>query len=102
MIAEKCDESQCRKNSIPVEKKCRCVIEDKKVSVLLEDGGDNDGALDAWISEAIAAEPKAAEDVAVGKDAAIGRLVGRSVGVSLGRSVGQPAGRLAVWSLCGA
>jgi aspartyl-tRNA(Asn)/glutamyl-tRNA(Gln) amidotransferase subunit B len=46
----------------------------------------NDGVLDAWISEAIAAEPKAAEDVAVGKDAAIGRLVGHVRKASKGQA----------------
>jgi len=34
------------------------------------------GAIDSWVTEAIEAQPQAAEDVRAGKNAAIGRLVG--------------------------
>jgi len=51
----------------------------------------DDAAVESWIAEAIAANPKAAEDVRAGKIAAIGRLVGdvmkRSGGVADAASV---------------
>jgi len=34
------------------------------------------GKIDSWVKAAIEAQPKAADDVRSGKDAAIGRLVG--------------------------
>ncbi len=63
---------------------------DELFGILCEDGGDpaaiaearglvqvrDEAALDAWVEEAIAAQPQAAEDFAGGKDAAVGRLVG--------------------------
>ena len=42
--------------------------------------------LEGWIEDAIAAQPKAAEDVAAGKDAAIGRLVGHVMKISAGQA----------------
>ena len=49
------------------------------------------GAVDAWVAEAIEAQPQAADDVRSGKDAAIGRLVGevmkRSGGAADAKSV---------------
>jgi aspartyl-tRNA(Asn)/glutamyl-tRNA(Gln) amidotransferase subunit B len=46
----------------------------------------DDGAIGRWISEAIAAEPKAAADVAAGKNAAVGRLVGHVMQASKGQA----------------
>ncbi|MHC4993784.1 MAG: Asp-tRNA(Asn)/Glu-tRNA(Gln) amidotransferase subunit GatB [Planctomycetota bacterium] len=46
----------------------------------------DEGALDAWVDEAIAAEPQAAEDVRNGKAAAIGRLVGAVMKASKGQA----------------
>ncbi|MBL9031694.1 MAG: Asp-tRNA(Asn)/Glu-tRNA(Gln) amidotransferase subunit GatB [Phycisphaerae bacterium] len=45
----------------------------------------DDAALDAWCRAAIAAHPKAADDVRAGKPAAIGRLVGEAMKASAGR-----------------
>lgn len=45
----------------------------------------DDAALDEWCRTAIAAQPKAAEDVRAGKQAAIGRLVGEAMRASAGR-----------------
>ncbi|MCH2136058.1 MAG: Asp-tRNA(Asn)/Glu-tRNA(Gln) amidotransferase subunit GatB [Phycisphaerales bacterium] len=42
------------------------------------------GALDAWIDEAVAAHPQAAEDFAAGKDAAMGRIMGHVMKASGG------------------
>jgi len=42
--------------------------------------------LDAWIEEAIAAQPQAADDFASGKDAAVGRLVGQVMKSSGGQA----------------
>ncbi|MCH2140228.1 MAG: Asp-tRNA(Asn)/Glu-tRNA(Gln) amidotransferase subunit GatB [Phycisphaerales bacterium] len=42
------------------------------------------GALDDWISDAIAAQPQAAEDFAAGKDAAVGRIMGHIMKASGG------------------
>ncbi|MAB83847.1 MAG: Asp-tRNA(Asn)/Glu-tRNA(Gln) amidotransferase GatCAB subunit B [Phycisphaerae bacterium] len=44
------------------------------------------GQLDAWVDEAIAAQPQAAEDFASGKDAAVGRLVGHVMKASGGQA----------------
>ena len=44
------------------------------------------GALDAWIDDAIAAQPQAADDFAQGKDAAIGRLIGAVMKASGGQA----------------
>jgi aspartyl-tRNA(Asn)/glutamyl-tRNA(Gln) amidotransferase subunit B len=46
----------------------------------------DDSALDAWVEEAIAAQPQAAADVAAGKDAATGRLVGHVMKRSQGKA----------------
>lgn len=46
----------------------------------------DEGAMEAWIDEAIAAQPQAAEDVRGGKDAAIGRLVGAVMKASGGQA----------------
>lgn len=46
----------------------------------------DEGALDAWVDEAIAAEPQAADDVRNGKNAAIGRLVGAVMKASKGQA----------------
>ena len=42
--------------------------------------------MEAWIDEAIAAQPQAADDVRNGKDAAIGRLVGAVMKASGGQA----------------
>jgi aspartyl-tRNA(Asn)/glutamyl-tRNA(Gln) amidotransferase subunit B len=42
--------------------------------------------LDAWIDEAVQAQPQAAQDFAAGKDAAVGRLVGHVMKVSKGQA----------------
>ena len=44
------------------------------------------GALEQWIEQAVAEQPKAAEDVASGKMAAIGRLVGTVMKLSNGQA----------------
>ncbi len=44
------------------------------------------GALDEWVSRAIAAQPQAANDFAAGKDAALGRLVGEVMKASGGQA----------------
>lgn len=44
------------------------------------------GQLDAWVDEAVAAQPQAAEDFASGKDAAVGRLVGHVMKASGGQA----------------
>lgn len=46
----------------------------------------DDAALQGWLDAAIAAEPGAAEDVAAGKDAAVGRLVGSVMKASKGQA----------------
>ena len=46
----------------------------------------DESAVEGWIEDAIAAQPKAAEDVAAGKDAAIGRLVGHVMKISAGQA----------------
>jgi len=46
----------------------------------------DEGAMEAWIDEAIAAQPQAADDVRNGKDAAIGRLVGAVMKASGGQA----------------
>ena len=46
----------------------------------------DEGAMEGWIDEAIAAHPQAAEDVAAGKDAAIGRLLGHVMKLSQGQA----------------
>ena len=46
----------------------------------------DDSALDAWVEEAILAQPQAAVDVAAGKDAATGRLVGHVMKLSKGKA----------------
>jgi aspartyl-tRNA(Asn)/glutamyl-tRNA(Gln) amidotransferase subunit B len=42
--------------------------------------------LDAWIDEAVKAQPQAAQDFSAGKDAAMGRLVGHVMKVSKGQA----------------
>ena len=55
----------------------------------------DDGALDAWIDEAIAAHPQAAEDFGAGKDAAMGRIMGHIMKASGGSAdAGKVRGRL--------
>ncbi len=49
----------------------------------------DEGQLDAWVEEAIAAHAEAAQDFAAGKDAAIGRLVGHVMKVSQGKADAQ-------------
>jgi aspartyl-tRNA(Asn)/glutamyl-tRNA(Gln) amidotransferase subunit B len=44
------------------------------------------GQLDAWIAQAIADQPQAAQDFAAGKDAALGRLVGAVMKASGGKA----------------
>lgn len=44
------------------------------------------GAMDAWLTQAIAENAKAAEDVRAGKDQAIGRLVGAAMKLAAGRA----------------
>jgi len=46
----------------------------------------DEGALDAWVDQAIEAEPQAADDVRGGKMAAIGRLVGAVMKLSKGQA----------------
>ena len=46
----------------------------------------DEGAIEEWIEDAIKAQPQAAEDVAAGKDAAIGRLVGHVMKASKGQA----------------
>ena len=46
----------------------------------------DEGMLDGWVAEAIAANPQAAEDVRAGKAAAIGRIVGHVMKVSAGKA----------------
>ncbi|QQS07895.1 MAG: Asp-tRNA(Asn)/Glu-tRNA(Gln) amidotransferase subunit GatB [Phycisphaerales bacterium] len=46
----------------------------------------DEGALLAWVDQAIAAQPAAAADVQAGKTQAIGRLVGEVMKVSLGKA----------------
>ena len=45
-----------------------------------------DGALSAWVEQAVAANPKAADAVKGGKDAAIGSLVGAVMKLSKGQA----------------
>ena len=46
----------------------------------------DEGAMEAWLDEAIAAQAQAADDVRNGKDAAIGRLVGAVMKASGGQA----------------
>jgi aspartyl-tRNA(Asn)/glutamyl-tRNA(Gln) amidotransferase subunit B len=46
----------------------------------------DEGQLDDWIDQAIAAQPQAADDFRAGKDAAAGRLVGHVMKLSRGRA----------------
>lgn len=46
----------------------------------------DDGAIDAWVQQAIAANDKAAEDVRQGKDQAIGRIVGAAMKLAGGQA----------------
>jgi aspartyl-tRNA(Asn)/glutamyl-tRNA(Gln) amidotransferase subunit B len=46
----------------------------------------DEGQLDRWCDEAVAAQPKAAEDFRGGKDAALGRLVGEVMKLSRGQA----------------
>ena len=63
---------------------------DQDIAALAEANGllvvRDEGAMDGWIEEAIAAHPQAAEDVAAGKDAAIGRLLGHVMKLSQGQA----------------
>jgi aspartyl-tRNA(Asn)/glutamyl-tRNA(Gln) amidotransferase subunit B len=54
----------------------------------------DEGLMEQWIMGAIAAEPKAAEDVSTGKDAAMGRLLGHIMKVSRGQADAQEVSRL--------
>ena len=45
---------------------------------------NDEGSLAAWVKEAIANQPQAAEDVKSGKDAAVGRLIGEAMKCSGG------------------
>ena len=46
----------------------------------------DEGQLDAWVEDAIKAQPQAAEDFAGGKDSAVGRLVGHVMKLSKGQA----------------
>lgn len=46
----------------------------------------DEGALDAWVAQAISENAKAAEDVRAGKDAALGRLVGAVMKLAGGKA----------------
>jgi aspartyl-tRNA(Asn)/glutamyl-tRNA(Gln) amidotransferase subunit B len=46
----------------------------------------DDSALDAWVDQAIAANPQAAADVRAGKAAAIGRIVGAAMKLAGGKA----------------
>jgi aspartyl-tRNA(Asn)/glutamyl-tRNA(Gln) amidotransferase subunit B len=49
----------------------------------------DESQLDAWVAQAIAAQPQAAQDFAAGKDAAMGRLVGQVMNLSGGQADAQ-------------
>ena len=51
----------------------------------------DEGAMEGWIEEAIAAQAQAAEDVRQGKDAAVGRLVGAVMKASGGQADAKEA-----------
>jgi aspartyl-tRNA(Asn)/glutamyl-tRNA(Gln) amidotransferase subunit B len=52
----------------------------------------DEGKLDAWIEQAIAASPQAAADVRAGKAAAMGRIVGQVMKLSEGKADAKVAG----------
>ena len=54
----------------------------------------DEGLVEEWVTQAIAAEPKAAEDVAAGKDAALGRLLGHVMKVSGGQADAREVSRM--------
>lgn len=62
----------------------------REIEVLAQESGllvvRDESTVDGWIEAAIAAEPKAADDVAAGKDAAIGRLLGYIMKASAGQA----------------
>ena len=64
--------------------------EDAQPSTIAEREGliqvRDEGAMDSWVAAAIAAHPKAAEDFAAGKDAAVGRLMGEVMKQSGGQA----------------
>ena len=63
---------------------------DETAESLAEEAGllqvSDTGALNAWVADAIEAQPQAAEDFAAGKDAAVGRLVGHVMKASGGQA----------------
>ena len=63
---------------------------DESAEAVAESAGllqvSDSGALNAWVAEAIEAQPQAAEDFAAGKDAAVGRLVGHVMKASGGQA----------------
>ncbi|MCH2160449.1 MAG: Asp-tRNA(Asn)/Glu-tRNA(Gln) amidotransferase subunit GatB [Phycisphaerales bacterium] len=63
---------------------------DEDIAALAEANGllvvRDEGAMEGWIDDAIAAHPQAAEDVSAGKDAAIGRLLGHVMKLSQGQA----------------
>jgi aspartyl-tRNA(Asn)/glutamyl-tRNA(Gln) amidotransferase subunit B len=69
-----CDTS---KNSLDVE-----AVAQQRGLVQVRD----EGQLDAWVDEAVKAQPQAATDFAAGKDAAAGRLVGHVMKISKGQA----------------
>jgi len=52
----------------------------------------DEGKLDAWVDQAIAANPQAVEDVRAGKAAAMGRIVGHVMKLSEGKADAKVAG----------
>ncbi|MDG2199756.1 MAG: Asp-tRNA(Asn)/Glu-tRNA(Gln) amidotransferase subunit GatB [Phycisphaerales bacterium] len=66
-----------------------CDVDDEARAVADREGllqVTDTGQLDAWVDEAIAAQPQAAADFASGKDAAVGRLVGHVMKASGGQA----------------
>ena len=67
--------------------------EDGEIEILAQDHDllllRDEGLMEEWIRGAIAAEPKAAEDVTAGKDAAMGRLLGHVMKVSRAQADAQ-------------
>jgi aspartyl-tRNA(Asn)/glutamyl-tRNA(Gln) amidotransferase subunit B len=74
LFAELCDTS---KNNVNAE-----TLATERGLVQVRD----EGQLDAWVDEAIKAQPQAAADFTAGKDAAVGRLVGQVMKASKGRA----------------
>lgn len=66
-----------------------CETDDEALSVAQQRGMiqvRDEGQLDQWVSDAIAALPQATEDYQAGKDAAVGRLVGHVMKASKGQA----------------